>query len=232
MRLTCYIIDDEPLAIEVLESYIEASNLVELKGKFTNPIRAFHAIQEHPVDFIFLDIKMPGITGIEFIKSLKNPPLAIFTTAYREYALTGFELDVVDYLLKPIPLNRFLQALDKINRIIRKTSTGHTVEDKSEYLVFQMDKINHKIPFQDILYIESQRDSSRIVTATKEMKILQKISDLEIQLSPKGFLRVHRSYIINTALLDSWCSYEVGIRGQKIPIGRSYRKEVMNRFAS
>lgn len=232
MKLTCFIIDDEPLAIDVLESYIEASDLVDLKGKFTNPVKAFQAIQEEPVDFIFLDIKMPRITGIEFIKSLKNPPMVIFTTAYREYALDGFELDAVDYLLKPISLKRFLQALDKINRTIQKNSTVSRVEDKSEYLFFQIDKVNHKILLEEILYIESQRDYSRIVTASKEMRVLQKISDLELQLSAKGFLRIHRSFIINLGLVESWSSYEVGIQGKKIPIGRSYNKEVMKKLMS
>ncbi|MCC5929167.1 MAG: response regulator transcription factor [Cyclobacteriaceae bacterium] len=232
MKLTCYIIDDEPLAIEVLESYIEASDLVDLKGKFTNPVKAFQAIQEQPVDFIFLDIQMPRITGIELIKSLKNPPMVIFTTAFREYASDGFELDAVDYLLKPIPLNRFLQALDKINRMVQKNALVSRLEDKSEYLFLQFEKVNHKVMLHEIIYIESQRDYSRIVTASKEMKVLQKISDLELKLKNKGFLRIHRSFIVNLSLLESWCSYEVGIRGIKIPIGRSYYKDFMKNVMS
>ena len=230
MKLTCYIIDDEPLAIEVLESHIEASDLIDLKGNFTNPVKAFQAIQEQPVDLIFLDIQMPKITGLELIKSLKNPPMVIFTTAYREYAYDGFELDVIDYLLKPISLNRFLQSLDKINRITRKNDLVRTLEDNSEYLFLQFEKVNHKVILQEILYIESQRDYSKIVTVSKEMKVLQKISDLETKLKDKGFLRVHRSFIVNLGLIESWCSYEVGIQGKKIPIGRSYCKDVMNKL--
>lgn len=226
MKNTCYIIDDEPLAIEVLESYIESSGLVALKGTFTNPVKAFQAIQEQPVDFIFLDIQMPKITGLELIKSLKNPPLVIFTTAYREYATDGFELDAVDYLLKPIPLNRFLQALDKIHRIKNPHLVGTKPETGSEYLFLQVDKVNHRVLLHDILYIESQRDYSKIVTEVNEIKVLQKISDLEQQLKAKGFLRIHRSFIVNTSRVESWSSHEVGIRGKKIPIGRSYHKEV------
>jgi DNA-binding LytR/AlgR family response regulator len=231
MKMSCYIIDDEPLAIEVLESYIDSCELIDLKGTFTNPIKAFQAIQEQPVDFIFLDIQMPKITGLELIKSMQNPPLFVFTSAYREYATDGFELNAVDYLLKPIPLNRFLQALDKITRILHKISPSSTDDNNNEYLYFQIDKVNHKILLQDILYIESQRDYSKIITQTKEIRVLQKISNLELKLSIKGFLRIHRSYIINMKHIESWSSNEVGIRGKKIPIGRLYYREVVNRLA-
>ncbi len=230
MKLTCYIIDDEPLAIEVLQSYIVASDLVDLKGAFTNPLKAFQTIQDAPVDLIFLDIQMPKLSGIDLIKALKVPPLVILTTAYREFALNGFELDVVDYLLKPIPIERFLKAIDKAKRL-KQLNTATIPEIKAdEFLFFQKDKINHKILLKDIFFIENQRDYSKIVTKNQEIKILQKISDLELKLKEKGFLRIHRSYIINLEYVDNWCSFQVGIQGKNVPIGRSYYKDTVQKL--
>ncbi|WP_373495473.1 LytR/AlgR family response regulator transcription factor [Aquiflexum sp.] len=230
MKLTCYIIDDEPLAIEVLQSYIEASDLVDIKGTFTNPLKAFQAIQDAPVDLIFLDIQMPKLSGIDLIKALKVPPLVILTTAYREFALNGFELDVVDYLLKPIPIERFLKAIDKAKRL-KQPNTAAIQEIKAdEFLFFQKDKINHKVLLKDIFFIESQRDYSKIVTKNQEIKVLQKISDLELKLKEKGFLRVHRSFIINLEQVDYWSSSQVGIKGKNVPIGRSYYKDAVQKL--
>jgi len=225
MKLTCYIIDDEPLAIEVLESYIEASDLLELMGTFVNPLKAFQAIHEAPVDVIFLDINMPKISGLDLIKALKNPPHVILTTAYREFALHGFELDVVDYLLKPIPFERFLKAVDKVKRLNQGPAMTEIKAD--EFLIFQKDKVHYKLHLKDIIYIESQRDYSKIISKNGETKVLQKISDLESKLKDKGFLRIHRSFIVNLELVDKWCSYELGINGMNVPIGRSYYKGVV-----
>lgn len=230
MKLTSYIIDDEPLAIEVIKSYIVASDLLELKGTFLNPLKAFQAIHESPVDLVFLDIQMPKISGLDLIKSLKNPPAIILTTAYREFALQGFELDVVDYLLKPIPFERFLKAIDKVKRLQQENISWIPEKSPDEFLFFQKDKVNFKVLLRDIIYIESQRDYSVIISRKNEIKVLQKISDLEIQLMDKGFLRVHRSFIVNLELVDSWCSNELGINGKKIPIGRTYLKMVAEKL--
>ncbi|MBW3468325.1 LytR/AlgR family response regulator transcription factor [Arthrospiribacter ruber] len=230
MKLTCYIIDDEPLATEVIASYIVATELIELKGIFLNPLKAFQAIHDDPVDLIFLDIQMPKISGLDFIKSLKNPPAVILTTAYREFALQGFELDVVDYLLKPIPFERFLKAVDKVQRLTKDYPLLAQDRFQDEFLYFQKDKVNYKFVLKDIIFIESQRDYSRIISKDGEIKILQKISELEGKLKNKGFLRVHRSYIVNLDLVDRWCSFELGINGRNIPIGRSYYKMVAEKL--
>lgn len=230
MKLTSYIIDDEPLAIEVIESYIVASDLLELKGTFLNPLKAFQAIHESPVDLIFLDIQMPKISGLDLIKSLKNPPAVILTTAYREFALQGFELDVVDYLLKPIPFERFLKAIDKVKRLQQENNSWNPEKSPDEFLFFQKDKVNFKVLLRDIIYIESQRDYSVIISKNNEVKVLQKISELESKLKGKGFLRVHRSFIVNLELVDSWCSNKLGVSGKNIPIGRSYFKIVAEKL--
>jgi DNA-binding LytR/AlgR family response regulator len=230
MKLTCYIIDDEPLAIEVIESYIVASDLLELKGTFLNPLKAFQAIHESPVDLIFLDIQMPKISGLDLIKSLKNPPAVILTTAYREFALQGFELDVVDYLLKPIPFERFLKAIDKVKRLKQEIISSFPEKSPDEFLFFQKDKVNYKVLLREIIYIESQRDYSKIATKNGEIKVHQKISELEIKLKEKGFLRVHRSFIVNLEMVDRWSSNELGINGKNIPIGRSYYKMVVEQI--
>jgi len=230
MKLTCYIIDDEPLAIEVIASYIDASDLLELKGTFLNPLKAFQAIHEAPVDLIFLDIQMPKISGLDLLKALKKPPAVIMTTAYREFALQGFELEVVDYLLKPIPFERFLKAIDKVKRLKQVGIPPIPERSHDEFLFFQKDKVNYKILLKDIIFIESQRDYSKILSKNGEIKVLQKISELEIKLKHKGFLRVHRSFIVNLERVDKWCSFELGICGNNIPIGRSYYKVVTEKL--
>lgn len=165
--MTCFIIDDEPLAIEVLESHIAHLDELDITATFDNAISAFQALQKQPVDLIFLDLQMPRLTGIDFLKSLKNPPKVIITTAYREYAIEGFELDVVDYLLKPISLDRLLKAVAKVK--IDKPFANNA-DDKpadSPSIIIQSDKKMIRVLLKDIIYVESQKDKIKIVTENK-----------------------------------------------------------------
>jgi len=232
LKLTCYIIDDEPLAIEVLESHIKKVDKLEIAGRYQNAVEAFQGLQENPVDLLFLDIRMPGLSGIEFIKTLKNPPKVIFTTAYREYALDGFELDVVDYLLKPISFERFLKALDKVFEGHPKTAApGAAANNRGrgseKFLFVQSDQKKVKIAPDQILHIESRGDNIKITTESKEIFARQTLSHLEEKLAPHGFIRIHRSFIVPVDRIESWSASEIEVSGKTLPIGRTYKKQVI-----
>lgn len=227
MKLSCYIVDDEPLAIEVLQSHIERMDNLEIKGTFQNPLKAFQALHCEPVDLLFLDIQMPTLTGIELLKSLTNAPMVIFTTAHREYALTGFELDVVDYLLKPISFERLLQAIGKVYKY-KQGVPQHKEEPLTDsFLCVQEGSKTIKIPLDEILYIESQRDYVKIITTARSVKVQERTGVLEQKLRQKGFLRIHRSFIVPVVKIDSWSACEVGIKGHVLPIGRTFSNEVL-----
>lgn len=231
MKLTCYIIDDEPLAIEVLESHLEKIDRIEVAGIFENAVKAFEALQDQPVDLLFLDIQMPRLTGIKFLKTLKDPPKVIFTTAYREYALEGFELDVTDYLLKPISFERFLKAINKVfaqqRSTIRPPAGTNTPPKEESGLFIQVNKKMVKIQPDNILFIESKRDYVKIKTTQKEIMAHQTISYLEEQLPPGHFLRIHRSFIVRLDKIESWSSSEIELPGIQLPIGRTYKSQVI-----
>jgi DNA-binding LytR/AlgR family response regulator len=227
--MKCIIVDDEPLAIEIVEAYVSKVEQLELKGTFRNAIAAFTFLQQNPVDLIFLDIQMPKLSGIEFIKTLKSPPKIIFTTAFRDYALEGFELEVADYLLKPISFERFLKAVAKV---MHKEIAPLTVAAKSEvaaddYVFFKVDKKMVKTKMNDILFIESIKDYVKVRTADKEIITQQKISYLEESLPREQFIRVHRSFIINREKIDAYSATDVEIGKHHVPIGRNYKNDVI-----
>jgi DNA-binding LytR/AlgR family response regulator len=224
--MKCIIIDDEPLAIEILESYVARIEELELTGTFRNAIAAFSFIQQNPVDLIFLDIEMPKLSGIEFLKTLKNPPKVIITTAYRDYAIEGFELEVVDYLLKPIPFERFLKSVGKVLARV-ETQAQPQVSAQDSFIYFKVDKKMVKTMIADILYIESIKDYVKVRTAEKEIITQQKISYLDESLPRQQFLRVHRSFIVNLDRIDAYTATDVEISKFKVPIGRNYKADVM-----
>jgi DNA-binding LytR/AlgR family response regulator len=183
---------------------------------------------------MFLDIQMPQLNGIEFVKTLKNPPKIIFTTAYRDYAIEGFELDAMDYLLKPISFGRFIKAINKIQRkpetepIKPEIENTPTTSNTEPFLYIKMDKRILKVYLDKIIYIESQKDYVRIVTEEQEVVTKQKISYLEDRLPKDNFLRIHRSYIVPTNRITAFSSYNVEIVDLELPIGRSYKQFVMD----
>lgn len=233
MSVKCIIVDDEPLAIEILESYVGKVDQLQLVSTFRNAVSAFTFLQQHPVDLIFLDIQMPKLSGIDFIKSLKHPPKVIFTTAFRDYALQGFELEIVDYLLKPIPFERFLKAVAKV---LHQPSNQTTPAPKQEtvtdnYVYFKVDKKMIKTKMADVLYIESIKDYVKVKTQEKEIVTQQKISYLEESLPREQFLRIHRSFIVNLEKIDAYSATDVEIGKHSIPIGRNYKNDVMKILA-
>lgn len=229
MSISCIIVDDEPLAIEIVEAYLEKIGQIKLAGTFRNAIDAFAFLQAHPVDLIFLDIQMPKLSGLDFIRTLKNPPKVIFTTAYRDYAIEGFELEVVDYLLKPIPFDRFLKAVAKVLHQPTAALPVNTKADAAsdDYVYFKVDKKMVKTRMAEVLYIESIKDYVKVRTAEKEIVTQQKISYLEESLPRPQFLRVHRSFIINVEKIDAYSATDVEIGKFSVPIGRNYKNDVM-----
>ncbi|MEI9921479.1 MAG: LytTR family DNA-binding domain-containing protein [Bacteroidota bacterium] len=224
--MKCIIVDDEPLAIEILESYVARIDELELTGTFRNAIAAFTFVQQNHVDLIFLDIEMPKLSGIEFLKTLKHHPKVIITTAYRDYAIDGFELEVVDYLLKPIPFERFLKSVGKVLSSRVETAAAPTVAQDS-FIYFKVDKKMVKTKIADILYIESIKDYVKVRTAEKEIITQQKISYLDESLPRTQFLRIHRSFIVNLDHIDAYTATDVEIDKFKVPIGRNYKNDVM-----
>jgi len=225
--MKCIIVDDEPLAIEILESYVARIEELELTGTFRNAIAAFTFVQQNPVDLIFLDIEMPKLSGIDFLKTLKHSPKVIITTAYRDYAIEGFELEVVDYLLKPIPFERFLKSVGKVLSSRPETTMLPTPVAQDSFIYFKVDKKMVKTRIADILYIESIKDYVKVRTTEKEIITQQKISYLDESLPRAQFLRIHRSFIVNTDHIDAYTATDVEISTFKVPIGRNYKNDVM-----
>lgn len=232
MTQRCIIVDDEPLAIEVLESYVTRVEGLELAHTFRNAVAAFSYQQQHKIDLIFLDIQMPKLSGIDFLKTLKHPPKVIFTTAFRDYALQGYDLEITDYLLKPIPFDRFLKAVAKVLHAKDSSDNGlskgmQPSATDDDYVFFKVDKKMVKTRMKDIVYIESIKDYVKVRTAEKEIITQQKISYLEESLPGERFLRVHRSFIVNKEKVDAYSATEIEMGKASVPIGRNYKNDVM-----
>jgi two-component system, LytTR family, response regulator len=226
---SCIIVEDEPIAAEVLEDYIRQVPFLNLKKKCSDAIYALEALQEENIDLIFLDIHLPKLKGLDFIKTLKHPPKIIITSAYQEYALQGYELNVIDYLLKPIEFSRFLMAVNKLKQQDNpKTITLTTTkQEEREHLFFNVNKKHVKIYLDDILYIESLREYVKITTKDKSILTKIQLGEIEELLAKNNFLRIHRSFIISKTKIESFSPAEVEINGQQIPIGRNYKELVM-----
>ncbi|WP_426479228.1 LytR/AlgR family response regulator transcription factor [Chryseobacterium sp. CBSDS_008] len=216
--INCIIVDDEPLAASLLEHHISKISDLKLAGKAHNAMQAYKMLQNQVVDLMFLDIQMPHLNGIDFLKSLPQKPKTIFTTAYRDFAIEGFELEVADYLLKPITFERFFKSVE---RILRNTSDG-----KKDFIIVKIEGMHQKIFLSEIGYFESQGNDIKIVLITGESLISKnKIADLEKMLSGKGFVRIHRSFIINSVFVTAFSNNEAVVCNHHIPAGRSYRQE-------
>lgn len=228
-NITCIIVEDEPLAAKVLSDYIAQVPFLELKGTFKDAILATDFLRDQTVDLIFLDIHLPKLKGMEFLKTLTHPLAVIVTTAYHQYAVEGFNLNVTDYLLKPFSFERFLIAVTKV-KSDSKTASGNEVNkaESKEYLFLNVQKKKVKILFADILYIESQREYIKIITTKKTY--LSKISTHEIEsmLPNLHFKRVHRSFIVSLSKIESYTAEEVEVNGVAIPVGRDYRYVLEN----
>src|SRR5690606_15093478 len=228
-KITCLIVDDEPLARNLLKEYAGKVPYLDIKGTCANAMEAMEILRREPVDLLLLDIQMPDITGTAFVKTLQRKPLVIFTTAYSEYALEGYELDVVDYLLKPITFERFLRAIDKASERLEHRRS-HPVEaagaaDSESSFMFVKDGTRLvKVRWSDILYIEGLKDYVTIHTRDQKIVTLQRLKTLEGQLPPEKFMRIHNSYIVALDAIDVVHKNEVQVGKAMLPISDSYRK--------
>ncbi len=228
MMLRCLIVDDEPVAQGILERYIQQVDGLSLVARCKNALEANHWLQKAEVDLIFLDIEMPHLDGLNFLSTLINPPKVILTTAYREYALEGYELNVADYLLKPISLERFIKAVNKVADKLEIPEPPAT--PTGDYLYIKADKKMVQVYFKDILYIEGLSNYVRIFTSGKPIISYQKLSYLEGVLPQKDFFRCHRSYIVSSVNIRAYNSNCLEIGGAEIPIGGSYREATLERL--
>ena len=218
--ISCIIIEDEPLALKRTKEYVGKIPYLDLKHSFENGFEAIGFLNEHPVDLIFLDIKMDEMTGIQFLESIERKPAVIITTGYSEYALKGYELNVTDYLLKPFTVERFIQAVEKVsNQITDKTVV------KNDFFFVKTDYKIEKVPFNEILFIEGMRDYRNIQTESKKILTLQTFGDLEKELPQSLFSRVHKSFMIPFNKIDTIERNRIRIKDKWIPISETYKEE-------
>ena len=234
MKLRCLLIDDEPPALKILASYISNINGLEIVGQCKNALEALDVLNQHTVDVIFLDIKMPKMLGTEFLKNLSHPPKVIFVTAYRDYAVEGYELDAVDYLVKPVSFERFFKAITKLNRMMGKETISASVDYKSNpeaFVYLKVDKDMKKIFVNDIVYIESWKDYIKLFLVNgKNLIVKQTITAMENLLSEHKFMRVHRSYMVSLNKISGYNGISVQLETKEIPIGRLYKQVVMEKL--
>ncbi|MDO5969416.1 LytTR family DNA-binding domain-containing protein [Flavivirga aquimarina] len=239
--MKCVIIDDEPLAIDVIESYVKQVGGLEIVAKCTNPLDAITLLSKHKIDLVFLDIEMPNLTGIDLVKAIDNIPQFIFTTAYPQYALDGFNLNATDYLVKPIPFHRFLKAISRAkekyeleqNKQTNVVSTGVvTTQTLDDFIFVKSEYENIKINIDTIKYIQGLKDYIKIYSTTtnKAILTLSSFKDIMDKLPASQFIRIHRSYIVNVGFIEALQKTNVVIDNIRIPIGETYKEEVMKRL--
>lgn len=236
--MKCVIIDDEPLAVELLEDFVRKIDSLELVSTFNNAIDAVSFINQNNVDLIFLDIQMPHFSGIDFLNTIEKKPLVIFTTAYSDYAVEGFNLGAVDYLVKPIPFHRFLKSVVRAQQLLNPTATVQAISENTtapeleqDFMFVRAEYENVKMNFSDILFIEGLKDYVKIYTTDNKFTLtLISLIKLENLLSSKGFSRIHRSYIINIKHVKSIQKNKVLISDKRIPISESYKNAFFERI--
>ena len=220
-KIKCIIVEDEPLAVKVLSDYISQVPFLELQGIFKDAILATDYLRNNNTDLIFLDIHLPKLKGMAFLKTLTQPPAVIITTAYHQYAVEGFDLNVTDYLLKPFEFERFLVAVNKVKTAQREKT--NEIEELKDFIFLNVQKKRVKILFSEIVYIESQREYIKIVTTKKEYFSKMSTHEIEALLPANLFKRIHRSFIISISKIESYTAEMVEVNGISIPIGRGYR---------
>lgn len=226
--LKCIIIEDEPLAVKVLSDYISQTPFLQLQATFKDAILATEWLRYNSTDLMFLDIHLPKLKGMAFLKTLTNPPEVIITTAYHQYAVEGFDLNVTDYLLKPFEFERFLVAVNKVKTAQSEKNIVGEVSATKDFIFLNVQKKKVKISFSEIIYIESQREYIRLVTTKKEYVSKMSTHEIESLLPGHLFKRIHRSFIVSIAKIDSYTAEGVEVNGVFIPIGRDYRGVLEN----
>lgn len=227
-NISCLIIDDEAIAREIIESHVSKIENIRIVASCKNAVEAFNYINQHHIDLVFLDINMPEISGISFAKSINSDIKIIFTTAYRDYAVEGFELKAVDYLLKPISFERLQKAVQSYFEIYRNSNHTHSLDTEfSDFMFVRSERKMIKIDYTDIIYIESFGDYLKLHLTDKTIVTRETISAIEAKLPKQQFLRIHRSYIISIASIQNFTNEYITINKQALPISRTYKKEVL-----
>lgn len=221
--LNCLIIEDEPLAAEITQSYIGQVSFLKLEQICFDAISAFEVLKQKHIDVIFLDIHLPKLKGIDFLKALHHPPKVIITSAYKQYAIEGFELEIVDYLLKPFSFARFLKAVNRLQPAAEVVVSATPQQQERAHRFFNVNKKKFKIYLDEILFVESLKDYVKIVTKDKSIVTKFQLGELEEFLNDKNFVRVHRSFLVSKSKIDAVSSTEVEVGGKAIPVGRSYQ---------
>jgi len=228
--MNCIIIEDEIPAQRVLQNFIGKIPYLTLQNTFKAAIEANAFLNNNSVDIIFLDVNLPDISGIDFIKTVKNPPAIIMTTAYSEYAATSFELEsIVDYLVKPFSFDRFLKAINKV-KIKSEIAVDTTSETEKKSIFINVDKTHHKIIIEDIIYIESDRNYITVITTTQKLSYIDSLKNWVEKLCDEQFVQVHKSYIINSKKVDKVSGNLVFINNLQIPVGRTYKQELLRQL--
>ena len=231
MKIRCLLVDDEPPALSVLASHISQLNGLEIVGQCKNALEALDVLHRVTIDVIFLDIKMPKLLGTAFLKNLTQPPKVIFVTAYRDYAIDSYELDAVDYLVKPVSLERFVKAIAKLKRAMGQETSGQSPEftaNPDAFVYLKVDRHMQKIVINEIIYIESWKDYCKLfLTGGRFLLVKQSISSMENLLSDHRFLRTHRSYMVSVKKITGYNGLTIQLDNTIIPIGRLYKQAVM-----
>jgi len=234
--IRCLVVDDEELARALLGNFIGRLPNLELAASCANPLEAMAVLQQQSIDLLFLDIQMPELTGVEFLRTLQRKPIVVFTTAYAEYALEGYTLDVTDYLLKPFSFERFVQAVNKAAAMLqaKASAAGGTVHPADtapakDHILVKADHKVHRLKYDDILYIQSMREYTAFYTATGRILSLGSLKNLEEALPPERFVRIHKSYIVAISKIDTLEGNMVQVGKEKLPVGASYREELVKR---
>jgi len=237
MTLKCVAIDDEPLARECIANYVREIDFLQLTGTGNNPVDLTRLLDEQEVDLVFLDIQMPVMNGIEFLKMTQHPPMVIITTAYPSYALEGFQLDVLDYLVKPITFNRFFKAVSKAkdyHHLLERSAHNNTAKNDAteDYFFIRCDYKYERIYFDEILFVEAMQNYVTIHTAKGKYITLLYMKNVEQNLDKNAFIRVHKSFIVSVSKIEAIENNEIIIQSHRIPISRNYRDQVIEKVVN
>jgi DNA-binding LytR/AlgR family response regulator len=232
--MNCIALDDEPLALEIIEAYVKKHPELNLIARCNNADEASKVLNSQHIDLMFLDIQMPGVTGLNFVRSLKNKPLFMFTTAYSEYAIDGFELDAIDYLLKPIAYDRFEKAIEKAKEYYTiKNNSGLTESDlENDFIFVKANQQLIKLAYGEILYVEAFADYVKIFLNDRKIVTLQTMKKMEAKLPSDIFSRVHRSFIVSRKAVQSFSTSVCEVNGEKIPVGKNYKNDFIKLMKS
>jgi len=230
--IKCIIIEDEPIACEIMQDYIQDIQRLDLVGTFTDALYASEFLRNNIVDVVFLDLHLPKLSGFEFLKTMKNPPKIIVTTAYHQYALEGYELDIVDYLLKPIEFSRLLKAINKLDKEFESQhiSSQSDIRQEEQFMFFNVNKKKIKVRLNEIYYIESLKEYIKIHLKDSQLVTHFQIGEIEKSLNHLNLIRIHRSFLVVESKIEAYTSSSVEINGEELPIGRTYKKMVFERL--